>query len=287
MASLRFCVVALLVLAVVAEAKMGKKHSKKSTRSLKPSYKRQVATCGPLEFQCKDGQCIQADWVCDTEDDCNDKSDELACPTDCSGANQLACKNGNCISNEYHCDGDNDCGDTSDEHDCHKVECPPGEIQCDNYLCIENTWICDGDDDCGDGWDEKNCSSSCAANQFRCADGSRCIDARWKCDGDDDCLDSSDEFNCVCDPVNDFKCNNGRCIDVNWRCDSDNDCGDASDELTCPTIHPSLCGDMMSIRDCALMNETAHPICMDPVDGHKYCRKFCGLCMMNADVTHP
>merc|ERR1712141_584595 len=116
----------------------------------------------------------------------------------------------------------------------------------------ESTWVCDGDNDCRDNWDERNCTGACAANQFKCADGSKCIDARWKCDGDDDCDDSSDELNCVCDP----------------------------------TTHPSLCGDMMTARDCALMNETAHPICADAIDGHKYCRKFCGMCLIDPNVTH-
>jgi len=255
---LKTCVILLLAAAVLTEAKAGKKLKKH--RNPKPRVARQAA-CG----------------VCDTEADCTDGSDELYCPNDCSGSHQLQCKNGQCISREFQCDGDNDCGDLTDEIDCHKVECPAGEVQCDNYLCIESTWICDGDDDCGDNWDERNCTGACAANQLKCKDGSKCIDARWQCDGDDDCADSSDELNCVC-TASEFQCANGRCIDATWRCDRDNDCGDASDEALCPTLHPSLCSDMMSVRDCALMNETAHPICSNTIDGHKYCRKFCGLC---------
>merc|ERR1712154_526721 len=126
-------------------------------------YLRQAGPCNGTDFQCKNGQCIQDDWVCDTEADCTDGSDEVGCPTDCSGSHQLKCKNGQCISREFQCDGDDDCGDLTDEVDCHKVQCPAGEVQCDNYICIEAQWVCDGDD------------------------GSRCIDARWQCDGDDDC----------------------------------------------------------------------------------------------------
>ena len=38
-----------------------------------------AGTCGPLEFQCHSGQCIQAEWTCDTDRDCHDGSDELNC----------------------------------------------------------------------------------------------------------------------------------------------------------------------------------------------------------------
>jgi len=283
----KVCLVLLVAVAICAEAKVGKKHSKKNVNPKPSLAKRQApAACKADEFTCKDGSCIQTDWVCDTEADCADKSDEEGCPTDCSGTHQLQCKNGQCITKEFQCDGDDDCGDLTDEVDCHKIECPAGEVQCDNFLCIESTWVCDGDNDCRDNWDERNCTGACAANQFKCADGSKCIDARWKCDGDDDCDDSSDELNCVCDATTEWKCANGRCIDATWRCDRDNDCGDVSDEQNCPTIHPSLCGDMMTARDCALMNETAHPICADAIDGHKYCRKFCGMCLIDPNVTH-
>ncbi|BFZ10345.1 hypothetical protein BsWGS_13385 [Bradybaena similaris] len=120
---------------------------------------RQQETCGALEFQCSSGWCIQQDWVCDTERDCPDNSDELHnCPTDCSGEHQLKCNNGKCISREYQCDGDNDCGDGTDENGCAAHACSGGEVKCDNNLCIEDSWICDGDNDCRDGWDERNCN---------------------------------------------------------------------------------------------------------------------------------
>ena len=50
-------------------------------------------------------------------------------------------------------------------------------------------------------------------------------------------------------------------------------------KLYTATIHPSLCGDMMTARDCALMNETTSPICLNQEVGFKFCRKFCGMCM--------
>merc|ERR1711879_484684 len=255
---LKICIVLLVAAVVVSEAELHKNKAKHSAvRKARSNAKR--AVCSVEQYTCKDGTCIEDDWVCDTELDCADGSDELNCATDCSGPHQLKCDNGLCITKEFLCDGDDDCGDLTDEKDCHKIECPPREVQCDNFLCIENAWVCDGENDCRDNWDEGNCTGACQAGQYRCADGSRCIDSRWKCDGDDDCDDNSDELNCVCDPATEWKCTNGRCIDIDWRCDKDNDCGDASDEQNCPTYHPSLCSDMMTIRDCALMNETSHP----------------------------
>ncbi|KAH9512557.1 hypothetical protein Btru_038785 [Bulinus truncatus] len=291
MASLKLCLVLVVVIATLAECKEDKKNAKKrglvSNSSKRDSvYKRQTS-CSGDQFHCTNGQCIQNDWHCDTDRDCFDGSDEAGCPTDCTGEHQLKCNNGKCITREYLCDGDDDCGDMTDETDCHKQECTPGELHCDNFLCIESTWICDGEDDCGDNWDERNCTGSCSAAQFKCADGSKCIDARWECDGDLDCRDGSDEKQCTCDDTTQFKCANGLCISINWKCDRDNDCGDASDELGCPTLHPSLCSDMLTARDCALMNETVHPICLDAVDGHKYCRKYCQMCLIDPNVTHP
>merc|ERR1712154_95165 len=131
-------IVAVLVLAavLVAEAKTGKK-LKRHPNTKARLYLRQAGPCNGTDFQCKNGQCIQDDWVCDTEADCTDGSDELGCPTDCSGSHQLKCKNGQCISREFQCDGDDDCGDLTDEVDCHKVQCPAGEVQCDNYICMD------------------------------------------------------------------------------------------------------------------------------------------------------
>merc|ERR1712154_23503 len=139
----KVCLVLLVAVAICAEAKVGKKHAKKNVNPKPRTYaKRQApAACKADEFTCKDGSCIQTDWVCDTEADCADKSDEVGCPTDCSGTHQLLCKNGQCITSE---------------------------VQCDNFLCIEATWVCDGDNDCRDNWDERNCTGACAANQRLC-----------------------------------------------------------------------------------------------------------------------
>lgn len=38
-----------------------------------------TAACAEDEFQCKNGECIQEEWTCDTENDCFDASDEAGC----------------------------------------------------------------------------------------------------------------------------------------------------------------------------------------------------------------
>ncbi|KAL8614884.1 hypothetical protein ACOMHN_042842 [Nucella lapillus] len=115
---------------------------------------------GPLQFLCGSGQCIQSQWLCDTEKDCSDSSDEVNCPTNCTGPNQYHCHDGTCVSSEFRCDGVNDCTDRSDEAGCDQVACDSGEDKCANSLCVEKYWFCDGSDDCGDGSDEANCPST-------------------------------------------------------------------------------------------------------------------------------
>lgn len=72
---------------------------------------------------CKDQKrCIPDRWKCDGDHDCNDKSDEMNCPTTrkslCSNQ-EFTCKDnsGECIHIAWHCDGDVDCSDGSDEPD--------------------------------------------------------------------------------------------------------------------------------------------------------------------------
>ena len=35
-----------------------------------------AGSCGDKEFECKNGNCIQSEWTCDSENDCGDNSDE-------------------------------------------------------------------------------------------------------------------------------------------------------------------------------------------------------------------
>ncbi|KAK0043352.1 sortilin-related receptor [Biomphalaria pfeifferi] len=256
----------------------GHKKSLVAGLSKKSNYYRRQAqgSCHTEEFQCHDGACIPGIWQCDSAHDCIDHSDEFNCVADCSGAHQFHCHNGNCVPSSFYCDGDNDCGDLSDEQDCHLVPCTDTEVRCDNHICIEASSVCDGFDNCRSGWDEFNCT--CTNEQFQCDDLSKCVYHFSRCDGSKDCKDGSDEINCVCDPDDQFQCTSGRCIPITWRCDRDNDCGDMSDELGCPTLHPDVCANVLSVMSCALMNETARPMCSNYHDAHKYCRQFCNVC---------
>uniref|UniRef100_A0A3Q2V1Y0 Low-density lipoprotein receptor-like n=1 Tax=Haplochromis burtoni TaxID=8153 RepID=A0A3Q2V1Y0_HAPBU len=149
---------------------------------------------------------------------------------------EFRCANGQCISKSFVCDSDNDCSDGSDEASCPKPTCNSRSFQCNNSMCVPAIWRCDGDRDCSDGSDEwpQNCEGrkpekTCRPHEFQCANGD-CIHGNWKCDGGFDCLDRSDEANCICEGPNKFQCRSGECIDTEKVCNKQNDCKDGSDE---------------------------------------------------------
>ncbi|PVD30331.1 hypothetical protein C0Q70_09595 [Pomacea canaliculata] len=148
---------------------------------------------------------------------------------------------------------------------------------------------CDDGDDCEDASDEMDCPTlhPSVCNDRMTMRG--CVlmnDTSTPICLDDDlgfklCRNMFDfEFHFAASTCGDgrFECTSGECIMLDWTCDNQFDCFDGSDERDCPTLHPSVCSDIMSIRDCVLMNETAKPICEHGELGFKYCRKFCDLC---------
>ncbi|PVD24372.1 hypothetical protein C0Q70_14853 [Pomacea canaliculata] len=238
----------LFITVLVLAATQATKHKKRALQERKPGFiaKRQVGSCRADQYKCADGsRCIDQRWQCDGDDDCADASDELSCASvKTCVANQFMCVSGECIPMEWACDTQRDCPDGSDEAEC-RCDClGPNQFKCHNGQCVPRSSVCDAIDNCGD---------------------------------------FSDETDCQCNSTTHFTCSSGRCIPIDWRCDGDNDCNDLSDEVGCPTLHPSLCSDMMSTRGCLLMNETSDPICWQTEVGYKYCRKFCNLCFTGTE----
>lgn len=76
-------------------------------------------TCPQENFSCDHNKCISKFWVCDGDNDCDDKTDEKPELCDSCLASQFACGvTRRCIPHSWVCDGTFDCGegDTSDEH---------------------------------------------------------------------------------------------------------------------------------------------------------------------------
>ena len=73
-------------------------------------------SCGSYEFQCENGGCVNANYKCDGDRDCNDGSDEVDCP--CDESNFRCTTSGICLSGWKKCNDRRDCEDGSDELGC-------------------------------------------------------------------------------------------------------------------------------------------------------------------------
>ncbi|KAJ0171238.1 hypothetical protein K1T71_012788 [Dendrolimus kikuchii] len=209
-------------------------------------------TCPPHHFTCANGMCVPPVWVCDTDSDCGDGSDEGAvCTTRACDRDHFRCSSGRCVPREWLCDGEEDCPAGEDEAGCEReprpAACEPTYFRCPDGRCIPGRWRCDYEDDCGDGADEMGCSPrACSESEFRCASG-ECVRAALRCSGAAECADGSDEAQCAarCGPRA-APCNaTGQCVLAEWWCDGEVDCGDGSDERGCLRA-PAACGARLS-----------------------------------------
>jgi hypothetical protein len=122
----------------------------------------------------------------------------------CQEPDFFRCKNQRCINSAFVCDSENDCGDFSDENNCEEFKkslqrnstCREDQWRCADKLCIPQEWVCNGESDCPDSSDEvQGCSTTIKCDGFKCKNG-HCIVNEWRCDGQDDCMDNSDEEGC-------------------------------------------------------------------------------------------
>ncbi|GFO35071.1 low-density lipoprotein receptor-related protein 4 [Plakobranchus ocellatus] len=217
--------------------------------------------CSAGEMSCANGHCIPLDWRCDGHDDCNDGSDER-CPIHECRADQLLCPEGLCFSLDRKCDGVKHCSDGSDEMDCGK--CQKGEFKCNSGICINIGWHCDGDADCDDRSDELNCSlQACGNDEFRCQSGF-CISKSLRCNGNQDCSDNSDEKGCWPETCrqDQYACDAGKCLALYKVCNGQTECQDGADEINCNFL-----------GTCSENNGWCHHNCRDTSNGPRcWCR---------------
>lgn len=105
------------------------------------------------EPQCEDGS---DEFNCETVSDMMSKVQKECEQT---GLRVMCPKTYHCINKEWLCDGDNDCDDYSDETHCGaRTNCTEDQFECQNGFCIPRQWVCDGENDCKDLSDEDQCN---------------------------------------------------------------------------------------------------------------------------------
>ncbi len=101
-------------------------------------FKACLDVCDP-PFVC-DGHEVAENFLCDTENDCTDASDE-------DGCDYLECDGGDEYSLLFVCNGFEECADHSDEAGCDL-------FTCGDTSSVPARYECDGVNDCPDGTDD-------------------------------------------------------------------------------------------------------------------------------------
>uniref|UniRef100_A0A182W103 Basement membrane-specific heparan sulfate proteoglycan core protein n=1 Tax=Anopheles minimus TaxID=112268 RepID=A0A182W103_9DIPT len=201
-----------------------------------------LTDCGPSDFICDDGTCLDPLKQCDDVPDCSRGEDEVNCGVaECDETSEFLCRSDNtCILKESVCDRRPDCSNGEDEENCEG--CMPYEFQCRwDKACIPLEKKCDRVYDCHDRTDEQVCDR-CHDHEFRCDNG-RCISRDDTCNEIDDCGDSSDEHLPECGDYSnchedEHTCYDGGCVSRSVVCDGHMDCADGTDEIDCEPTPP-------------------------------------------------
>ncbi|KAL4225514.1 Low-density lipoprotein receptor-related protein 4 [Mactra antiquata] len=166
--------------------------------------------CRDGEFKCDHGLCINSDWVCDGQIDCEDSSDEKNCTYKECRNDEFRCKIGYCIDGTLRCNGQIDCSDNSDEINCGVTSCGVGQFHCISGECIGNNKVCNSEKDCNDGSDEVNCrwAANCNVNNGGC---------------DQLCQQTAHGAKCSCRRGYQLLADGHECVDFN-ECDLQNVC---------------------------------------------------------------
>ncbi|CAF3372263.1 unnamed protein product [Rotaria socialis] len=204
--------------------------------------------CQDNEYQCRTGQCIPFDWVCDGEWDCSDASDEEAFVLiESSSIHNARLPNlpsqfEKCRKLYSNSSFSNICN-TSFEFGCYLSGVSnPLNITL-NHLCINLTQIGNNVEDCYNAYDEKNTFTANSnvkgmwGFHFRCRnDHKRYIDA---CDRWDNCThilcSNYHDKNGSCSGPKDFICPGDDHCKKNARCNGTLECLNGEDEYWCPS----------------------------------------------------
>lgn len=123
-----------------------------------------LVVCQDDGFKCEDNNvCIPRQWLCDSNWDCQDGSDERNCS-----------RNNEPKSNNFHsltaisvdvkgdeAEAGKTLTETAPETESNPEKCPLGELLCiSDGACIRFEQLCDGTNDCADGADETDCGPS-------------------------------------------------------------------------------------------------------------------------------